>query len=649
MRTLIRKIPKGIVTRLRITFYVIAGVLMAQMCIGIWQMRTLNTAVSDLTDQAVGTLLLTESSERDLKNLLLLLQKASTAPNADALPAINANLDRTMLDLRTTIDKMINTDITDEKSQQMATALADIETGVTAIIAARNDTTVRDQNLEKLSAELDEIHAKARATLEDLSFEAMTQSDSTFEKYIYNSDISAPLLYSEISENLAHSNTLTSLTLQMDATFDKANILFKITDAKTIEANQKALRADLRNLVILLGQMPESDTRRELARIVKDTRSLLFDSEKIVSEVAAKVEKQTNLSTFSANQNEPIAVISALSKQLNEQANAGVVTAHRDLSKATQSLVLTVSLTTLASLLAIAIASFYIVERQINTRMARLTKAVLSIADGNTDYQVNVRGPDELGKIGEALEVFKLNAKELNRSNEELEKFAYAAAHDLRSPLRAIQDLIEWTMDDTDNHFSSDGQQNMSLLQNRIHRLNRLLSDLLEYSRVGQEDADIAGLSLGSVTQEMSDFLDPKGHFNIKFVGYDGPVQTYTTPLRQILLNLISNSIKHHDKKTGEITINAYVFEHRIHIQVSDDGPGIPPSYHSRIFGMFETLRPRDEVEGSGLGLSIILKSIERYGGSITLDSSPETSRGSTFRFDFPEISSAAVALKTAA
>lgn len=190
-------------------------------------------------------------------------------------------------------------------------------------------------------------------------------------------------------------------------------------------------------------------------------------------------------------------------------------TTNTDLSRATQSLVLTVSLTAFASLITIIVASFYIVERQINRRMARLTTAVLSIADGDTDYavdvDVDVDGPDELGKISKALEVFKLNAKELSRSNTELEKFAYAAAHDLRSPLRAIQDLIEWTMEDRDNNFSADGEQNMALLQNRIERLNRLLSDLLEYSRVGQEETDITELSLGAVVQEMGDFLDPDG------------------------------------------------------------------------------------------------------------------------------------------
>ena len=95
--------------------------------------------------------------------------------------------------------------------------------------------------------------------------------------------------------------------------------------------------------------------------------------------------------------------------------------------------------------------------------------------------------------------------------------------------------------------------------------------------------------------------------------------------------------------------MDAYVHDSRIHIKVSDDGPGIPASYHSRVFGLFETLRPRDEVEGSGLGLSIILKGLERYEGTIKLDSNPDKRRGSSFQFDLPERSKSTPILKAVA
>lgn len=189
----------------------------------------------------------------------------------------------------------------------------------------------------------------------------------------------------------------------------------------------------------------------------------------------------------------------------------------------------------------------------------------------------------------------------------------------------------------------------MALLKNRIERLNQLLSDLLEYSRVGQEETDVSELMMDKMVREVADFLDPEDRYNIRYVGQMELVQTYVTPLRQILMNLVSNSIKHHDRDHGTITITAEVKANRLHMSVQDDGPGVDPSYHDRIFGMFETLRPRDEVEGSGLGLAIIRKSVNWYGGTIRLDSNPTEQRGTTFHFDLPERSPQQISLKSAA
>jgi signal transduction histidine kinase len=105
-------------------------------------------------------------------------------------------------------------------------------------------------------------------------------------------------------------------------------------------------------------------------------------------------------------------------------------------------------------------------------------------------------------------------------------------------------------------------------------------------------------------------------------------------PLQQILLNLISNAIKHHDKKAGRIMVTAEDVGPQQVFAVSDDGPGIPAAFHDKIFQMFQTLKPRDQVEGSGMGLAIVRKQIDLSGGSLTLESAQ--GQGSTFRFTLP-------------
>ncbi len=290
----------------------------------------------------------------------------------------------------------------------------------------------------------------------------------------------------------------------------------------------------------------------------------------------------------------------------------------------------------LALVLVLGLANTFVVERKIRQHMSHLTRALSITSIGESDYNKEAIGQDALEGIAITLEAFKSNAEELKRSNTELENFAYVAAHDLRSPLRAIQDLAEWTIEDEDNVLSDESRENLDLLQNRVDRLNRLLSDLLAYSRTGKEKQNLAQVTLPQVIQEARELLDPGSKFEVAYSGVTESVITYATPFRQVLLNLISNCIKHHDNSSGTINIEGVLSNGRIHVSVEDDGPGIERQYHDRIFGLFQTLRPKDEVEGSGLGLAIIRKHIDHYGGIIQLTSDPKNGHGTKFEIDFP-------------
>jgi len=269
--------------------------------------------------------------------------------------------------------------------------------------------------------------------------------------------------------------------------------------------------------------------------------------------------------------------------------------------------------------------------------------AVLDIANGDQDRDVDVSGKDEIGVMAGALEVFKDNAAELHRSNKELEQFAYAASHDLKSPLRAIESLAKWTLEDAGDDFPADAKSNLEKLLLRANRLSRLQSDLLNYSRAGQPDDNVSEVDFSRMIADLAEMLDPDHHFTVQLGRSPIGVTTQVVPLRQIILNLITNAMKHHDLDTGTIEINIDVVNNRLRISVSDDGPGIPIEYHERIFGLFEKLESHDKVEGSGLGLSLVKKMVERCRGSIAIQSAPSKQRGSTFTFDWPYIESPTV------
>ena len=224
---------------------------------------------------------------------------------------------------------------------------------------------------------------------------------------------------------------------------------------------------------------------------------------------------------------------------------------------------------------------------------------------------------------------------QLERSNRELEKFAYVASHDLRSPLRAIGLLAEWLEDDVQTGRREETSEHVRLLRGRVQRLDRLLSDLLEYARAGCGSGDkVEKVDSARLLAEVIELSAvPKGF--VVTAGSTMPIlETPVVPLQQVFMNLIGNAIKHHDRTTGCVTFSAREVGAYWQFSVADDGPGILPRFHQQAFEMFQTLKPRDAVEGSGMGLALVKKVVESSGGEIALESS---GRGSTFRFTWPK------------
>jgi PAS domain S-box-containing protein len=226
---------------------------------------------------------------------------------------------------------------------------------------------------------------------------------------------------------------------------------------------------------------------------------------------------------------------------------------------------------------------------------------------------------------------------QLRDANRELEEFAYAASHDLKAPLRVIDNCSKWIEEDLEEHLTDDTRENINLMRGRVKRMNKLLDDLLEYARIGRAaDARYAETISGeTMMKDVLELLAPPRAFRVNVSPNFARIQVNAMPLEQILANLIGNAVKHHDKDHGCIDITVeergglYVFA------VKDDGPGIPARFHDQIFKMFQTLRPRDQVEGSGMGLAMVRKHVMLFGGTLDLES--REGHGSTFRFTWPK------------
>ncbi len=239
----------------------------------------------------------------------------------------------------------------------------------------------------------------------------------------------------------------------------------------------------------------------------------------------------------------------------------------------------------------------------------------------------------DLAYINGALTVTTEN---LTKRNRELDQFTYVISHDLKAPLRAIANLSQWIEEDMAEVLTEDTRQQMNLLRGRVHRMEELINGLLKYSRVGRTAAQMTIVDVNQLLQEVVDGLGPQPGFTIEIMPNLPHLQTEAVLLRQVFANLISNAIIHHHLAVGHITVSGHWQGSFYEFRVTDDGPGIDPAYHEKIFVIFQTLQARDKLESTGIGLALVKKIVESQGGTIGLES--QEGRGTTFHFTWPYV-----------
>lgn len=224
-------------------------------------------------------------------------------------------------------------------------------------------------------------------------------------------------------------------------------------------------------------------------------------------------------------------------------------------------------------------------------------------------------------------------AAEVAEAYRELDQFAYVASHDLKAPLRGIANLAQWIEDDVGEQLGEESVEHMRLLQARVHRMEALIDGILAYSRAGRVLSTPERVETGALVREVIELLDPPADVVIQVPEQMPVVEAERVPLQQVFMNLIGNALKHTRAERPDVMIRLDWRDggDTIEFTVSDNGPGIPPEYHERIWGIFQTLEARDKVEGTGIGLSVVKKIVETRGGSVAIESAP--SQGATFRF----------------
>ncbi len=226
--------------------------------------------------------------------------------------------------------------------------------------------------------------------------------------------------------------------------------------------------------------------------------------------------------------------------------------------------------------------------------------------------------------------------KALARSNQELDQFAYVASHDLKAPLRGIANLSQWIEEDLGETLNGENRSQMGMLRGRVHRMEALIDGILQYSRAGRVKAKPEMIDTGALLKEVIDLIAPPKGANIQIASEMPIVRAEKVPLQQVFMNLLGNALKHTGSDSPLIEVSWVEAGPFYEFSVRDNGQGIAPQYHERIFGIFQTLEARDKVEGTGIGLSVVQKIVEAKGGRVWVDS--EVGKGAQFRFLWPKV-----------
>lgn len=219
--------------------------------------------------------------------------------------------------------------------------------------------------------------------------------------------------------------------------------------------------------------------------------------------------------------------------------------------------------------------------------------------------------------------------KRLEKSNDELQEYAHIVSHDLKSPLRSIDALVQWVKEDNKDKLDEASLKNINHIETTLEKMEQLISDVLEYSSVGSENSKNEDINTNDLVKDLIKILYIPDHIEVKVHDKLPVIYGDKTKLQQLFQNLISNAVKFIDKPKGKINVKCEEVSDYYQFSISDNGIGIEEKYHEKIFKIFHSLNK--SKDSTGVGLSIVKKIVDLHDGKIWLESNPR--EGTTFYF----------------
>ena len=278
------------------------------------------------------------------------------------------------------------------------------------------------------------------------------------------------------------------------------------------------------------------------------------------------------------------------------------------------------------------------INAEVSRRIAQIRELAEQVVQGDYTVKIADAAQDNLGGLAISLnrmtQTLEASFSALEKRNKELDQFAYVASHDLKAPLRGVTTIVKWIEDELAAELSPQLRTYLDQMKGRLNRLEDLINGLLAYARVGRTSQSAETVDVRQLLAEVAELVVPPD-FTLRV----GPaLPTFVTDrlgLQQVFTNLLSNAVKYHHRGAGQLEITCQETGQYYAFRVQDDGPGIAPEYHQKIFLLFQTLRDRHTAESTGIGLSIVQKIINEHQGTIRVESAQ--GQGAAFIFTWPK------------
>lgn len=635
----------GVGDKLLIGYFVTFMAIVLCMGVGVFSFKKIQSYQQDLTDRTIPSML-------DLYNITK--HVAVIVDLSDSMEIIQEEkeLEKTHRNLGLLLNEVNNKLSIMERREGETSITKDVIEDIDALKLNINRNVNSLGELIKLNEILSQKYSDISQIIEAMLIQISylkVDASVIFDSYVSEKIVSSSLGVA-IIKDAYYVNLLADIQTRLNKVANSIYLAKESVESEKVNIVRKEYHHDMRIITRALVKIRDDNIRVQLGKKIRGLISVGQSAENVFDMRLKVIELHNSIKRNNISNKILLLDLRAYVQSLQKTLELSLESNLTELNDTTRHSTWTMLGITLFALICASLFIWLYIFNGVLKRIKSLSNVTAKMANNIWDTHIEPMQEKELRDLENALhllkdrtidmyakdELLEKRAIELERSNADLEQFAYVASHDLKAPLRAIDNLAHWIEEDLHEIMTGDVKENISLMKQRIQRMECLLEDLLNYSVVDTQYGAVTEINTSALVKEVFDFVSGDSNFSLIMHGEWMDIHTPVPLLELIFRNLFSNTIRHHDKGVGNIIVDCKTVNSKLHISVMDDGPGIEEEYHQKIFEMFQKLHARNNQDSTGMGLALIKKIIGIAGCEIRVISNPKQGRGTTFAFTWP-------------